>query len=287
MRISVILPAAGLGKRFAAAAGVTVDAKLGGKSKIEFDLQGKPVFMRAIELFVDRPGVSQIILAVNPDSIDDFRFRWSEKLAFTGVKIVPGGRKERWETVLNALRHVEPEASHVAIHDAARPLTSPRLIDRVFDAAAKFKAVIPGLPASATLKRVKADEADRKADPFDAILGGVAGDAAAQVWVKRVVATVDRSDIVEVQTPQVFEVNLLRKAYERISACKVEQSVITDDAALVESIGETVRVVDGESTNIKVTRPEDLTLASAFLEVNEKKTLTASARKKLFRDDDE
>lgn len=283
LRIAVILPAAGLGKRFVAASGADAVAT----SKIEMQLVGRPVFQRSIELFLNRPEVRQIILAVNPDSIDDFKFRWSDRLAFHDVTIVPGGRLERWETVSKALEAVDPQCTHVAIHDAARPMTSSGLIDRVFSTAARFPAVIPGLSVAATLKRVAAAEAaGDKADPLDAIFGDA---GKSRIDVRRVVETVDRSTLVEVQTPQIFEIELLRKAYRQIAEGQIGgagKPAITDDAGLVEMLGQSVFVVEGESTNLKITRPDDLKLAQAWLQMVEKSQSSATAAKRLFRDDE-
>ncbi|MCE9591952.1 MAG: 2-C-methyl-D-erythritol 4-phosphate cytidylyltransferase [Planctomycetes bacterium] len=282
-RIAVILPAAGLGKRFAAAAGDEAPAA----SKIELPLAGKPVFLRSVELFTNHPAVRQVILAVNPDSIEDFRFRWRDKLAFHAVTIVPGGRAERWETVAKSLEAVAAECTHVAIHDAARPLTSEKLINRVFEAAAKYAAVIPGVGVAATLKRVVAEATTEERDPLDSILG-TAGKPASEI--RRVVETVDRSALVEVQTPQVFRIDLLRRAYGLIADGRAggkNGPAITDDAGLVELLGEKVYVVEGESTNLKITRPDDLRLAEAWLQMTEKSQAISSAKKRLFRDEEE
>lgn len=283
-KVAVILPAAGLGKRFAAAAGDEAPST----SKIEMQLVGRPVFQRAVELFLNRPVVKQVILAVNPDTIDDFKFRWHDRLVFHGVTIVPGGRAERWETVHKALAAVAEECTHVAIHDAARPLTSGALIDRVLLAAEKYNAVIPGLSVSATLKRVVAEPPPPEdADPMDAILGT---GGKKTISVRRVVETVDRSTLVEIQTPQVFRVDLLRRAYALITQGRVGGAsgpAITDDAGLVEMLGEKVYVVDGESTNLKITRPDDLKLAEAWLTMTEQKQAITSAKKRLFRDEEE
>lgn len=270
MRIDVIIPAAGIGSRFG-----------GNTSKVERELLGKPVFMRSIELFHGRPEVDRIILAVNPDEVEAFRFKWGERLAIFGIHIVPGGRAERWESVLRALDYVGEDSTHVAIHDAARPLTSEALIDRVFEAARRYDAVIPGVPVSATLKRVESMEPDpNDADPLDAILG-TAGKST--IEAKRVAATVDRDALVEVQTPQVIAIDLMRRAYAAVD----EGCQVTDDASLVEAIGESVYVVDGETTNLKITRPTDFDLAAAILEYRRAGAAKEEARKRLFIDEDE
>jgi 2-C-methyl-D-erythritol 4-phosphate cytidylyltransferase len=283
MRVAVILPAAGLGKRFAAA-----QSSASSGTKIERDLAGRPVFLRAIELFVRHPDVEQVILAVNPDSVEEFTFRWGDRLAIHNVTIVPGGRKERWETVMLAMRSVGGACTHVAVHDAARPLTSPALLERVFAAATTVGAVIPGLPVANTLKQIDnasdtTDIASKPADPLDAILGG--SDRPAP-QLKRIVRTVDRRSLYEVQTPQVFELSLLRRAYAQIESGALDATGVTDDASLVEAMSEPVFIVEGESTNFKITRPEDLTLASALLALRSKPD-DRSARKKLFADADD
>jgi 2-C-methyl-D-erythritol 4-phosphate cytidylyltransferase len=274
MKISVILPAAGKSTRFGDA----------GRSKIETELDGRPVFVRAIQLFNGRPDVGRVIIAVQPDQLDLFKMRWGDQLAFYHVQAVAGGTVERWETVRNALRCIDDDTTHIAVHDAARPLTSRKLIDRVFAAAADHDAVIPGSPINATLKRVADIDAQAAADPLDAILGSAGKPDAPS---RRVVETVSRANVVEVQTPQVFEINLLRRAYEQIEAGKVDASVITDDAGLVEALGEQVVVVEGESTNLKITRPEDIQLAEAILSVTTKHDKAQAARKRLFVDDDD
>jgi len=280
VKVAVILPAAGQSKRFNESG-----SGGGGKSKLEVELAGKPVFLHAIDSFTNRDDVSQIIIAVDPDRIDDFRFRYGDKLAFHGIKVVAGGRVDRWETVMNALKEIDDEATHVAVHDAARPLVTKKLINRVFEAAQMYPAVIPATPVSATLKRVDA-EAQKPADedPLDQILGK-AGKTVESV--RRVIATVDRANLVAVQTPQVFDRELLQKAYDQITSGNLDAAGITDDAALIESLGESVMVVDGESTNIKITVQEDLELATAIADKRKQATTADLAKKRLFGDDDD
>lgn len=298
MKIATIIPAAGVGKRFAASPQQPSPASPS-RSKIELDLAGRPVFLRSVELFLNRPQVQQIILAVNPDAVDQFRLRWGDKLAFHGVQIVPGGRTERWETVMLALQAVDPACTHVAVHDAARPLASANLIDRVFAAAQEHPAIVPGVPVGSTLKQVEPCEppADHaRSDPLAAILGP---DPATRAPAQRVVRTIDRSNLVEIQTPQVFEVSLLRRAYEQLAAASTSAKrelsepppqglrSVTDDASLVEALGEPVYVVEGETTNLKITRPQDLPLATAILEMRKAQSAVATAKKRLFADEDD
>lgn len=254
MNIAVILPAAGQGRRFGKA----------GTPKLEMDLGGRIVLVRAIELFSGRPQVKQILVAVDPDQIDTFRFKWGDKLGFLGAKIVPGGRKERWETVANAMKELDLGVTHVAVHDAARPVTDAAMIDRVLAAATTYPAVIPAVPCHATIKRVEDKPLPDPAgeDPLDAILGS-AGKETIEAY--RVMETVPRNGLWLVQTPQVFERSLLERAYAQIPAGKVGTDAVTDDAALVEALGEQVVVVPGDPMNVKITVPQDVKFAEAVM----------------------
>jgi len=247
MRVCVIIPAAGSSRRY-------------GMDKLGQDLGGRAMLLRTVELFTRRDEVKSIIVAGPPDDLDDFRDRFGAQLGFHGVRIVPGGRADRWETVRNALEAVPEDATHVAVHDAARPGASDELIGRVFEAAKVHAAVIPGLAIADTLKRVS-EEAVR-AEQEDAVADLILGESADAATSKGrfVQATIDRTNMVGVQTPQVFEIGLLRRAY-----AQADLSGATDDAGLVERLGEKVLVVDGEFRNLKVTVPADLSLMRTML----------------------
>ena len=257
MNVSVILPAAGQSKRFG-------DAAAGVRSKLEIELAGRAVLVRAVELFSSRPHVHQIIVAVDPRQVDEFKFRWGDKLGFLGVSIVPGGEAERWQTVLRALEAVSRDATHIAVHDAARPVTDPATIDACFAAAARFPAVIPGVRVNATLKRTSDEPTGPAAalDPLDAILGD-AGKTTVPAYA--VTETVPRDGLWQVQTPQIFQADLLRRAYAQLADGKVDGATITDDAGLIEALGEAVYMVEGDPLNVKITRPQDVRFAEAVL----------------------
>jgi len=276
MNIAVILPAAGLGKRFAV-------GNRASASKIEFELAHKPVFLRAIDLFHGRAEVAQILLAVNPDHLDEFAFRWQDKLAFLGVKLIAGSTTERWETVKLALDQVADEATHIAVHDAARPCASARMIDRLFDAAESLGAVVPGLPMGDTVKRAgEPDEDSMSDDPLDAILGGDSNPTAGALPIK---TTVPRDGLYRVQTPQVFERSLLTAAYASLSASNA--AGITDDASVVERAGKPVYILEGDPLNLKLTHPADAELMEAVLKMREEKDAKSAAVKQLFGDDED
>lgn len=258
MNIGVIIPAAGRGSRFGVA------------DKLAQDLGGRALLLRTVELFTKRSDVSTIVVAAPPETFDEFRERYGAPLSFHGVKLVPGGRIERWETVKNALAAVPPECTHIAVHDAARPAASNELIDRVFEAAKVLPAVIPGLTVTATVKRVGEEMVAASEDDglADAILG-LGDDTAEGSEVDRsatkariVSETIDRNGLVLIQTPQVFEASLLRRAY-----AEADLTGVTDDAAVIERLGEKVYVVEGDPGNVKVTTPADLHFVRMLLGV--------------------
>lgn len=250
IRICVIIPAAGRGNRF------------GGGDKLGQDLGGRALLLRTVELFTKRDEVRSIIVAAPPDGMEEFGMRYGAQLGFHGVRIVEGGRLERWETVRNALAAVPDDATHVAIHDAARPSTPMDVIDRVFEAAARLDAVIPATPIHATVKRVGEESVSAiEADPIaDMILGDMAKEATPTA--RCVESTIDRRGLVAVQTPQVFRTELIRRAY-----AVADLDGVTDDAQVVERLGEPVWIVDGDVRNIKVTTTADLDLVRALLRV--------------------
>jgi len=248
MNVSVILPAAGASSRF-------------GRDKLSSDLGGRPLLVRTVEAFSRRSEVQQIVVAGPPgDAFEAFTDRFGPVLGFHGVLVVPGGEQDRWETVSCALPYVAKDATHVAVHDAARPCVSDGMLDRVFEAAANLDAVIPGVEISDTIKETDATAASNVAEAdllVDSILGE---ESAPQLEATPVRRTVPRGGLVLAQTPQVFARQLIVDAYASGRAAGT-----TDDASVVERFGATVHVVPGDPANLKVTRPEDLRLAELIL----------------------
>lgn len=251
MNICVIIAAAGISRRF------------GEQDKLAQDMGGRAMLLRTVEAFTKRDEVGSIIVAgppSPPEAFESFKDKYAATLGFHGAKVVKGGSVDRWETVRNALEHVPEDATHIAVHDAARPGVSGKLLDRVFAAARTLGAVVPAVDIAGTVKRVSADVTEVSEDE-DAVADLILGESSrAMIATRTVEATVDRSNLVEVQTPQVFEIGLLRRAY-----AQDDLTGATDDASLIERLGETVYVVEGESSNIKVTTPADLTLMRAIL----------------------
>lgn len=271
MKIGVIIPAAGSSSRYSAALDFP-------RSKLDEDLGGKTVLQRSVELFTKAESpdwtVTHIVVAGphDPEAFDAFKARHADKLAILGVHLVQGGKTHRWETVKAALEAIPSDCTHIAVHDAARPCTPPELIDRIFDAAAKHAALVPGIEVHDTLKRTT--EVDRPADdrdPLAAILGDDAPGADRNRKLRIVDTTIDRAAVWAIQTPQVFRADLLRAAYRQADMSS------TDDAGLVERLIESdngapsgasnVVVIEGDNRNIKITRPADVRLARAILGV--------------------
>lgn len=261
MNIAVIIPAAGASTRYLESAQTELGAAP--RSKLEEDLGGRPVLQRTVELFTKIADVTTIIVAGPHEeaAFAEFKARHGDKLGLLGVKLCRGGRTHRYETVAAALRLVPDSCTHVAVHDAARPCASLEFIERVFAAAGQgHPAVVPGLDVAETLKRVSAEPVAARADPLAAILGD---SGAPRPIGRRVEQTIDRTRLVAVQTPQIFERDLLLRAYAQRDLSS------TDDAQLVERLGEPggVLVVPGETGNIKITRYADIRLARAILNV--------------------
>ncbi len=253
MKLAIIIPAAGASRRF------NTEPIAANRSKLDEDLGGRPLLHRTVELFSNRADVALIVVAgpADPEAMAAFRLRHADRLSLLGVTLCAGGAEHRWETVRNALAQVPTGQgfTHIAVHDAARPCASQHLIDRVMAAADRHGAAVPGFPVSDTVKRVDpAPVADAGDDPLAAILGTQTGG-----WARRVAETVNRENLVSVQTPQVFEIDVLRRAYGQADMSS------TDDSQLVEKLGHPVVVVEGERTNIKVTVPGDVELARRIL----------------------
>ncbi len=249
MDLWVIIAAAGRSERF------------GRSDKLAQDLGGRAVLLRSVEIFAQRPEVRGVVVAAPPDRLQDFKDRYGPTLAFHGATIVAGGKLERWESIRSALAAVPDSASHIAVHDAARPGVTSALLDRLLESAAALPAVIPAVAIADTVKRVASEAVDAADRAEDALADAILGDRGRRdIPARPVIETLDRAGLVCVQTPQVFDAGLLRRAY-----AQTDLSGATDDASLVERLGETVHVVDGDVRNFKITTSEELTLMRAVL----------------------
>lgn len=223
-KVAVIICAAGASARFE------------GKRKKPFvEVAGRAAFIRSIEFFADRDDVKQIILAINEEDEELVKLKWGANLTFNQVRICHGGA-ERFDTVAKALELVDDSVELVAVHDAVRCCLKDDWIDEVFKKAAETGAAILAAPVVATIKKVRNE---------------------------KIVGTIDRRDLYEAQTPQVFDAKLLKEAYENIE--NLDKSAISDDSALVETLAKDVAIVETDSSNIKITKRSDVAIASAII----------------------
>lgn len=226
-RFAVILPAAGRSTRFGDPT----------RKKIFAELDGRAIWLRAAEPFLNRDDVTQVIVAIAPEDRERFLRKYEANLAFLYIRVIDGGA-ERSDSIARALEVVDPGCEYVAVHDAARPCLEVSLVDAVFDAARAHGAALPGLSVTDTLKKVGDD--------------------------RTIVETVSRAGLVAVQTPQAFRRDLLERAYAN-RASLGDAAGVTDDAQLVEAIGASTFVVEGSPFNLKITTAADLRLAGAIL----------------------
>jgi 2-C-methyl-D-erythritol 4-phosphate cytidylyltransferase len=225
-QFAVILPAAGRSTRFG-------DAK---QKKIFAELDGRAVWLRAVEPFINRDDVAQTIVVIAPEDRELFERRFRASVAFLNIRVIDGGA-ERSDSVARALEVVETACEFIAVHDAARPCLTGDLIDAVFAAAQAHGAALLAIPVADTIKRVGPDGLTTE--------------------------TLPRGDLYLAQTPQVFRREVLLRAYANRSRLG---AAVTDDTQLVEAIGQRCAVVAGSPLNLKITTAADLRLASAVLQ---------------------
>ncbi len=207
--------------------------RMGGKRKPLLELRGEPILLHTLRPFLAHPRVVAIAVALAPEEYEDPP-PWLRELKGP-VELVLGGAT-RGESVWNALKALPTSVDLVAVHDAARPMVTGEIIDRCIRAVSRNRGAVAGWPAVDTLKRV-----------------GEGGE---------ILATLPRNEVWHAQTPQVFPRDLLKRAYESAAASGISD---TDDSALVERVGGEVVMVEGSPSNLKVTLPQDLSLAEFLL----------------------
>ena len=214
--------------------------RMGGVDKLTAPLGGRPLVYWCLRALEDSETVSAVYLVVSRARLTEFAAMaagWGlRKLA----NIVPGG-DTRTDSVRAGLEALPRETALVAIHDAARPLVTPALIDAAVRAAARDGASAPGLPVKDSIHHLTGDLAD---------------------------APLPRGALTAVQTPQCFDRDLLAGALRRAAQ---EGLALTDDCAALEHLGMRVRIVPGDERNFKVTTPLDLRLAQLLAEETEEK----------------
>jgi 2-C-methyl-D-erythritol 4-phosphate cytidylyltransferase len=222
MSFALILPAAGRSVRFG-----------GPRNKLLEPLAGVPVIARAIAPFLARPDLAAALIPCS-----DAPGLTEALPADPRLKCCPGGAT-RAHSVLEALQRVPTTVEWVAVHDAARPLTSPALIEATLTAARKHGAAVPAMPAALTIKQADG--------PLPA----------------KVQRTLLRHTLWSMQTPQIMRRADLLAAY---AACPVPLEQVTDDVQLLELAGQEVWLVPGEERNLKMTTAVDVHLAKYWLD---------------------
>jgi 2-C-methyl-D-erythritol 4-phosphate cytidylyltransferase len=227
MKVSVILPAAGLGTR--------MRDKAGSGRKQFLLLEDSPILVHTLRKFGACPSISEIVVAVRKDDMD-----WAREFIATEsipkpVRVVEGG-DSRQHSVQNALASLSPDTDLVAVHDAVRPFVSVEQVEQVIAEAAQTGAAILGIVPVDTVKRVHKT---------------------------KIRATLDREHLILAQTPQVFRFELLKQAFAK---AQQDNFTGTDEASLVERLEQVeVSVVMGSERNLKITRPGDMALARLYL----------------------
>jgi 2-C-methyl-D-erythritol 4-phosphate cytidylyltransferase len=228
MKADAVIVSAGKGLRF-----------MEGKKKQFYSLGGKPILAHTLDKFETCLLIRSVFLVVGQEDLAYCLKEIVEKYGFQKVsKIVPGG-KRRQESVKNGIDALPKDTDIVAIHDGVRPLVTQAMIEDSIYSAVRYGAVVLAMPVKETIKVSNPDGT--------------------------VLRTLDRDSLWQIQTPQTFQVNVIREAYYRAAE---DGFVGTDDASLVERLNGSVHILPGSYTNIKITTPEDLALANLFLKMN-------------------
>ncbi len=230
-KISVIIAAGGSASRFGQEDLI---------SKQFLPLEGKPLLLHSIDKFLSLSNLFEIIIVTNDISSTNNLLLNINQSTNVKVKIIQGGTL-RQESVFNGFCAVDNSVDLVVIHDVARPLFQVSDLERCIEAASNSGAAILAVPVVDTIKSAASDK-DR-------------------LVVK---STVDRTSLFLVQTPQVFSYNLLAKAYKMFKTPEYSQKIVTDEANMIETLGEKVELILGNRMNMKITYPEDLKIAKAI-----------------------
>ncbi len=208
-------------------------SRMGGIDKVMAPLGGEPMIVRTVRAFQNCGAIAEIVVVTREDLILPIT---SACRGMDKVRAVVAGGASRQESVARGLSALSRQMKLAAVHDGARPLVSDAVIDRTVRAAHSYGAAAPAVPVKDTVKVIK---------------GGL------------VMATPDRNALRAVQTPQVFDFDLLRGALEQ---AEKDKAAVTDDCSAVERLGMRVKIVEGEERNLKITTPLDLKIAALLLE---------------------
>lgn len=208
-------------------------SRMGGIDKVMADLKGEPMIVRSVRAFQQCDAIREIVIVTREDLIRPISALCAK---MDKVKAVVVGGASRQESVWLGLNALSGDVKLAAIHDGARPLITQAVIDRTVRAAHTYGAAAPAVPVKDTIKVVKSG---------------------------LVMATPDRATLRAVQTPQVFDFDLLRGALKK---AEDEHAAVTDDCSAVERLGMSIKIVEGDEGNLKITTPLDLKIAEMLLE---------------------
>lgn len=208
-------------------------SRMGGIDKVMAALGGEPMIARTVRAFQQCGAIADIVIVTRPDLIRPISALCAR---MDKVRMVVAGGQSRQESVALGLNALPKGVELAAVHDGARPLITDAVIDRTVRAANSYGAAAPAVPVKDTIKVVR---------------GGLVTD------------TPDRASLQAVQTPQVFDFDLLRGALKKAAE---DAAAVTDDCSAVERLGMAVKIVEGDERNLKVTTPMDLKIAEMLLE---------------------
>lgn len=208
-------------------------SRMGGIDKVMAALGGEPMIARTVRAFQQCGAIADIVIVTRPDLIRPISALCAQ---MDKVRMVVAGGQSRQESVALGLNALPKGVELAAVHDGARPLITDAVIDRTVRAANSYGAAAPAVPVKDTIKVVR---------------GGLVTD------------TPDRASLQAVQTPQVFDFDLLRGALKKAAE---DAAAVTDDCSAVERLGMAVKIVEGDERNLKVTTPVDLKIAEMLLE---------------------
>lgn len=208
-------------------------SRMGGIDKVMAQLNGEPMIVHTVRAFQNCDAIREIVVVTRQDLIEQIMHLCH---GFDKLRTVIVGGSSRQESVERGLSALTDKMKLVAVQDGARPLITWQVIDRTVRAAHTYGAAAPAIAVKDTIKVVQ---------------GGL------------VKETPDRSTLQAVQTPQVFDVDLLKSALRK---AKEDNAAVTDDCSAVERLGMSIKIVEGDERNIKVTTPMDLKIAQLLLE---------------------
>lgn len=220
--VYAIIPAAGSSSR------------MGGGNKLLMELDGVPVLCRTLRVFEETEGIDGIVIACREQDVAEYR-ALTEKWGITKVKHIVVGGATREHSVLQGVLACPKSVGYVAIHDAARPLVTQEIIIQAVEAAKQDSAAAPAVPMKDSIQRIQSG---------------------------KMVENINRETIVAVQTPQCFDIDLIRAA---LTDALDKKLPLTDDCGAALALGQPSTMTEGSYENIKITTPEDILIGEAIL----------------------